>query len=480
MRRRRQPAGAYTIRNSDGACAKYGMVYQEDLCNGLMTNDPQYTHIELWIDHCSDGFMDLIVGALQKNSSLKTLEFESRERDDDPRSIRTSTSVAKVLANHPTVKKLSFRNVSISDFSAFALRVHQNERLTRLRLVGCKFETSSVEENLQLILKEDILHELTLVDCNNHEGFIDLSEAILETRSLTSINQSYDDLTEGTTEALPQVLQQNEGMKWVDFSLPGLEGDTSELLSNIAEAATGHSSLEELRLTGNGYEELQLSAARAIGNMLRSFGALRTLHLSFVQLDSLSAQEELADGLKHNKTLTELHLFDNELGSDGFAALADALAVNDTLQEFPIEEDEINHWSTVKLAQTLTINTSLKRLEVGFDDNDADMKAFSACLPRMRGLKTMDVGIDMDNVTLETKDAFLNGLEQNTVLHISFQSGTNPFQARVQHLPELNRGGRRALASQPPLPPTTGHDCCPMPPTIRMFYTSSFGKSQML
>jgi hypothetical protein len=243
-------------------------------------------------------------------------------------------------------------------------------------------------------------------------------------------------------------------MKRFDLSLFDLEGDTSELLSSIAEAATGHSSLEELFLTSNTHEEFQLSAARALNPMLRSFGALRTLHLSFIQLDSLSVQEELADVLKNNKTLTELHLIDTELGSDGCAALADALAVNDTLQELTIEEDEVfTKGNAASFAQALTVNTSLKRLEVGFDNNDADMKAFAACLPRMRGLKTLDVGDDMPYVTSEAKDAFLNGLEQNTVLeHVSFARGTNAFQARVQHLLELNRGGRRALAFQPPLP----------------------------
>ncbi|XP_011270583.1 hypothetical protein, variant [Capsaspora owczarzaki ATCC 30864] len=77
--------------------------------------------------------------------------------------------------------------------------------------------------------------------------------------------------------------------------------------------------------------------------------------------------EVLAEGLKVNKALTWLYLYENQLGDIGAQAIAEALKVNTTLIKLNLPENQIGEAGAQAIAEALKVNTTLTKLNLSWN-----------------------------------------------------------------------------------------------------------------
>ena len=78
--------------------------------------------------------------------------------------------------------------------------------------------------------------------------------------------------------------------------------------------------------------------------------------------------EHIAGALKCNTTLLQLNLGFNNIGEDGAKHIADALKYNTTLQTLDLGGNDIGDNGAKHIAGALNINTTLKTLNLGFNN----------------------------------------------------------------------------------------------------------------
>ncbi|CAF4556252.1 unnamed protein product, partial [Didymodactylos carnosus] len=73
----------------------------------------------------------------------------------------------------------------------------------------------------------------------------------------------------------------------------------------------------------------------------------------------------LANDLKVNNTLIQLHLGGNEISERGGKALAEALKVNNTLTKLGLQGNQISDRGLDALSEALKVNNTLTQLDLG-------------------------------------------------------------------------------------------------------------------
>ena len=128
----------------------------------------------------------------------------------------------------------------------------------------------------------------------------------------------------------------------------------------IAEALRINSTLTELHLCDNGIGD---QGVTALAEALKVNSTLTELHLHHNNIGDQGATG-LADALKVNSTLTVLHLDDNDIGDQGATALAEALKVNSTLTRLHLYDSGIGDQGATALAEALKVNSTLTELQL--------------------------------------------------------------------------------------------------------------------
>jgi hypothetical protein len=217
----------------------------------------------------------------------------------------------------------------------------------------------------------------------------------------------------------------------------------------IGLALQKNESLRLLNLTGN---SLDCAAICALAP-----GLARNSHLQSLILDFNCFGDDGIDGLasmlKQNQSLEELHFFGNRVMGRGASRLSDALKVNASLKTLIISFNQIGDEGVAALAEALTINTTLEK--VWFPSNAVGcegMLAFADLLPKMKGLKQLNVGLLLDD---NIEDALLHALKDNLHLSVLYIEKPVLFEedegcctsvaAFMDFYLRCNRSGRRLL-----------------------------------
>jgi Ran GTPase-activating protein (RanGAP) involved in mRNA processing and transport len=116
-----------------------------------------------------------------------------------------------------------------------------------------------------------------------------------------------------------------------------------------------------LDLRGN---DIRVEGAQAIGQMLKKNYALQSLCLEWNFLGMHNGVEALGEALAHNRSLTQLDLRNNKVGSDGASSLARGLAGNATLTSLDLRWNNIQAAGGQALADALAENTTLVELQL--------------------------------------------------------------------------------------------------------------------
>jgi hypothetical protein len=143
----------------------------------------------------------------------------------------------------------------------------------------------------------------------------------------------------------------------IDLDLGINRFDAADELANVIRV---NKTIINLHLYGN---YLGNKGVEAIGKALIENNTLRKLDISMNNIGSDGAIA-LAIGLESNNTLTELSLWNNNIGSDGAIALAKSLESNNTLTALYLDENNIGDTGFSKLAEALSRNNTLTTLRI--------------------------------------------------------------------------------------------------------------------
>ena len=137
----------------------------------------------------------------------------------------------------------------------------------------------------------------------------------------------------------------NKSIKFLDLSRPSLPDDaTDETCECLRRMLAENDTLEELDLSG---EDSKLEVANlgvGLNAALRGLGQNKSLRIFRIQHQKLGLQgaQTLADVIRENTTLQELHCDYNEIPLTGFTDLVNSLHRNTTLLYLPSMEESKN------------------------------------------------------------------------------------------------------------------------------------------
>lgn len=146
---------------------------------------------------------------------------------------------------------------------------------------------------------------------------------------------------------------------------------------SLAEALKVNKVLKQLHLGNNYFSDAGTSP---LAEALEVNATLTEMVLWNNNIGCAGASS-LAQALKVNNTLTQLHLIDNNIGVNGARSLAEALKVNESLKELVLWSNNICDAGTSSLAEALKVNTALTQLRLLFNSiHDAGAESLSEAL----------------------------------------------------------------------------------------------------
>ena len=136
----------------------------------------------------------------------------------------------------------------------------------------------------------------------------------------------------------------------------------------------------------------------------------------------------IASDLQFMAVLTELNLFDNNIGDDGAKAIAEALKVNPVLNNLDLFNNSIGMEGAKAIAEALKVNPGLTILDLGNNSIGADgAKAIAEALKVNAVLNTLELG---DNsIGADGAKAIAEALKVNPVLTKLDLKGNNMGEA---------------------------------------------------
>lgn len=183
---------------------------------------------------------------------------------------------------------------------------------------------------------------------------------------------------------------------------------------------------------------------------LVSHPSLQKLHLGCNRCRSEGLKAISALLSSNPKHLQVIDLIDQGL-ADGrtldLALLESGLATNTNLHQFTLSFNKLSGVSN--LARSLIRNTTLRALRLNSCYlSTEDMKSFADCLPKMNGLKHLWLAGSQDwdkkDACVAVLDAIRGGLQRNFGME-EIYFPTSVQDDIIQHVLDWNRGGRRLL-----------------------------------
>ena len=211
----------------------------------------------------------------------------------------------------------------------------------------------SLTADLAQVLKHNsTIQELTLSNPgSNKNGLVALAEALHHNFTLQVLTLSHIEIGYDKVRALATALQQNSTIRELSLTHAGIDGFQAAVL---AQALHGNTTIEVLTLSDNCLGDM---GGSALAQALQHNPTLQELTLSWNKIRG--AAVDLARALYSNSTLQRLILSDNDIFSDGVAALATALSHNSSLKELDLHSNGFWDRNTHMLIHALTENSSI-------------------------------------------------------------------------------------------------------------------------
>lgn len=450
------------------------MSHIQELCDHLVANDAEFKEFS-WPDDrdLSGDELSRLCAALKQNHTVETICFDEMYLKV---SRRTCLRLGVVLSVHTAVKKLQIQQVIadegglIDEFGLLAAAFAQNESMTCLSFEYCDL-TPSIIDGIQFLLESNTIEELEISDCfvpEEQQVFFDGSLAgNTSLRKLTYDLNCRCDFESEIVNEIPRLLESNTSLQHLEVSRLELDDYLRhQVFASIFVAASGHVALQSLTLRHDKPDEdtlhfiqqrnIGFRMGEAISNMVRNSPALRELVISEFYLDS-DGVTHFANALAQNESIETLKL-SIFVKSEELILIARALRSNSSLRSLTCHNG--GDHGTSEIAEMLTVNTTLQDLTL-YQVSDIGLQEFSRLLPNMSGLKSLYCSYQEERDSRysefrpETLVMIGSALKQNTTLEavdLSPISSRRKKMNLAHHYTNLNKGGRRILASQEPLP----------------------------
>lgn len=276
---------------------------------------------------------------------IRRLNLSHLSRTSGPEPLLTSDTL---LTWRLEELRLSGTNVNEKTVEALAMYLQspQSDTLHELFLDQAYLSGSDVATLMRAMHRQpDKARNLHLNISHNNitKNYDELVKAIEDNHSpthLTLRNMEYRDET--VLRHLINALRVNHSTVFLDFSRAALPADASEDTSLALERLFAENdTLEELDISG---EDSRLEVSKFGAGLNRALSGLRRnkrLHILHIQFQKLGVPGAsiLADVLKENDTLREIHCENNDIPLSAFTDLVNALFKNTTLVYLPTMQE---------------------------------------------------------------------------------------------------------------------------------------------
>ena len=211
-----------------------------------------------------------------------------------------------------------------------------------------------------------------------------------------------------------------------EIKLEGIDGASAAVLAAMLEANT---TLTNLNLFNN---NLGPAGAESLATALKTNKTLTDLYLAGNNLGPAGA-ESFARALKTNTTLRNLNLSSNNLGPAGAEPLATALKTNKTLTNLYLANNSIGLAGADTLATALKTNTTLTNLVLSRNNlGPAGAESLATALKTNTSLTNLD--LSRNNFSPAGAESLAKALKTNTTLKNVGLYGNNLGRAGAEEL----------------------------------------------
>lgn len=285
---------------------------------------------------------------------------------------------------------LSTRKITDADAKRLADTIAHNTQLEELYLSGHHLSADALQAFADCIAVNKTLKHLCVGnDALGDDGVATLCAGIA--RNSSSVLQVWDlehkSVSSAGAAALGKLLESNTALRTLTLSRNALGDDAvGALLAGLR--ANPHAALETLQMADAGITGAALDHFAAL--LASPTCSLQSLQLSFNALDSASTA--FFDALASNASLKTLYVKDCKLSDAHATALGQALAANSTLEELDLSDNSVTAAGVAALTQGLAANSSLRSLTLGNNKClDAGATALAHALATNNALSYLDV-----------------------------------------------------------------------------------------
>lgn len=372
---------------------------QDYLVGAAVDKSCHFRAIELNRCGLSDRSMGLILDALRvQENTLEALEIAGNACRLNPAAFDSQ------LGMFGFIRKLNLSNVSRTSGAEPFLQAETLLiwRLQELRLSGTALNPATIDAIATYLVhpQSDSLHEL-YVDHTYLTGadVATLLHSLSANRS--TVRSMHLDIGQCLlSKGLEQVTQAiSNGLTPSHLSMRAIEYREESMFRKVITALTGNKTIRFLdmsqtALPGDASEE----TCKALSRLLAENDTLVDLDISGDDSRLATSKfgpgiNETLNGLKHNSTLQVFRIEKQKLGVRGASTLAEVLRVNRTLLELHCDNNDIPLQGLTDLVNALIDNTSLIHLPPMNDGRAAAFKAAES---------TMKVMSDSESPTLPT------------------------------------------------------------------------------
>ena len=361
---------------------------------------------------------------LETNDALEELVIKGYDGSYHP-SDADVAALRKALERNRGLKSLILQQFCCSNASQHVLDVifmglKANNTMERLVVDGNWMGHEGGTKLADVLACNTSLKKLSIGGCHVGQYWnipTALSRSLQTNNTLEELLMHGNRLVGGAAEALGRALACNTGLKVLDLSSCGINDAGCRF---IASGLEKNSVLEQLEMRDN--HGLVNTSALALGRALGSNSRLKTLALSNCDIGAVGA-EAVFEGLQnHCCALTKLSISYNNIGDAGAEALGHALAYNTSLRAITMEKCGIDGAGMMAIANGLKKNSTLEQLHMGNNpwgsvyssSSASSAEALGDALLRNAGLKILGLHSTFRDARL--LPAVFRGLKYNSAL----------------------------------------------------------------
>jgi len=370
----------------------------------------------------------VILQALKAISSLKVLSLNRNNMSE-----KVVNDLADVIKSNVRLEELHLDYNNLQSSAVVVLQALK--AISSLKILNLKSNNMSgkvVDDLADVIKNNTCLEELHLDNNNLHTSAVVILQALKAISSLKVLSLNSNSMSEKVVDDLADVIKSNGKLEKFRLSYNGLQSSaivilqalkaisslkvlslnsnnmSEKVVDDLAKVINSNDKLQELRLN---YNNLQSSAV-VILQALKAISSLTVLSLNSNNMSGKMV-DDLADVIKNNTCLEELHLDNNDLQSSAVVILQ-ALKAISSLKVLSLNRNNISEKAVDDLAEVIKSNGKLQELRLSYNNLQSSVVVVLQALKGTKSLKKLD--LDGNNMSGKVVDDLADVIKNNTCL----------------------------------------------------------------